>query len=63
MWTTFKVYWICYNTASVVYVAYVLGVSGQEAWGILAPRPGIKPALPALEDKVLTTELPGKSPR
>ena len=28
---------------------------------ILAPRSGIKPALPALEGKVLTTEQPGKS--
>ena len=36
---------------------------GREACGILAPRPGIKPALPALEGKVLTTGLPGKSPR
>ena len=27
---------------------------------ILAPRPGIKPALPALAGEVLTTGLPGK---
>ena len=29
---------------------------------ILAPRPGIEPAPPALEGEVLTTGLPGKSP-
>ena len=34
---------------------------GLEACGILAPWPGIKPAAPALEGKVLTTGLPGKS--
>ena len=34
---------------------------GQEACGILAPQPGIKSAPPALEGKVLTTGLPGKS--
>ena len=34
---------------------------GPEACGILAPRPGIKPAPPALEGEVLTTGLPGKS--
>ena len=35
---------------------------GCEACGILASRPGISPAPPALEDKVLTTGPPGKSP-
>ena len=34
---------------------------GGEACGILAPRPGIEPAPPALEGEVLTTGLPGKS--
>ena len=34
---------------------------GHEACGILAPRPGIEPAPPALEGKVLTTGPPGKS--
>ena len=33
---------------------------GQEACGILAPQPGIKPAPPALEDEVVTTGPPGK---
>ena len=35
---------------------------GPEACGILAPRPGIEPAPPALEGEVLTTGPPGKSP-
>ena len=34
---------------------------GREACGILAPRPGIEPALPALEGEVLTTRPPEKS--
>ena len=34
---------------------------GPKACGILAPRPGIKPAPPALEGEVLTTGLPGRS--
>ena len=34
---------------------------GRETCGILAPQPGIEPATPALEGKVVTTGLPGKS--
>ena len=34
---------------------------GHKACGILAPWPGIEPALPALEGEVLTAGLPGKS--
>ena len=34
---------------------------GLETCGILAPRPEIEPAPPALEGEVLTTGLPGKS--
>ena len=34
---------------------------GGEASGVSAPRSGTKPMLPALEDEVLTTGLPGKS--
>ena len=51
--------WICYNIASV----YVLGGSffDHKAYGILVPRPGIEPTLPALEDNILTTESPGSS--
>ena len=33
---------------------------GREEYGILAPQPGIEP--PAVEGKILTTGLPGKSP-
>ena len=35
---------------------------GYEARRILAPQPGIKPTPPVLEDKVLITGPPGKSP-
>ena len=35
---------------------------GCEACGIIAPQPGIELAPAALEGKVLTTGLPGKSP-
>ena len=34
---------------------------GHEACGILDPWPGMEPALPELEGKVLTTGPPGKS--
>ena len=34
---------------------------GHRAYGILAPRPGIKPAPSALEGEVLTTGPAGKS--
>ena len=34
----------------------------HEAYGILAPQPGIEPVPPALEGGVLTTGPPGKSP-
>ena len=34
---------------------------GLEACGILAPQPGIKPVLPALEDEVLATGPLGQS--
>ena len=36
---------------------------GLEACGILAPCPGIEPALSVLEGGVLTTGPPGKSPQ
>ena len=41
---------------------FVFWFFGHQACGILAPRPGIKPASPALEGEVLNTGLPGKSP-
>ena len=39
----------------------MFGFFGSEACGILAPRPGIEPAPPALQGKVLTTGPQGKS--
>ena len=57
-WDHFEsVYWICYNIASVLYI-YIFD---QEACGILASQPGMEPTPPALEGKLLTTGLPGKS--
>ena len=38
---------------------FVLIFFGCEAYGILAPSPGIEPSAPALEGKILTTGLPG----
>ena len=57
MWTIFflSLYWLCYNTASVLFWFF-----GQEACGILAPQPGIEPEFPALDGEVLTTGPPGK---
>ena len=40
---------------------FMFWFSGCEACGILALWPGIKPAPPAVEGKILTTGLPGKS--
>ena len=39
----------------------MFGFFSSEACGILAPRPGIELAPPALEGEVLTTGPPGKS--
>ena len=41
---------------------YVLDFFGQEACGIFAPRPGVRPAPPALEGEVLTPGPPGGVP-
>ena len=51
-----SLYLICYNIASVLFWFF-----GREACGILVPQQGIKPIPGALEGKVLTTALPGKS--
>ena len=52
MWTIFK-----------VFIDFVtIWFFGHGACGILAPQPGIEPALPALEGNILTTGPPGKSP-
>ena len=46
------VYWpLCFDLC--------FGLLSHKACGILAPRPGIKPASSALESKVLTTGQPG----
>ena len=57
MWTTFKVF---IEFVTLLLLFYVLAF-GCEACGILAPRPGIEPAPPALEGEVPTTGPPGKS--
>ena len=57
IWITFKVYWICYNIASVLY-------SGFSAWKhveSLLPNQGLNLQPPVLEGEVLTTGPPGKS--
>ena len=51
----FNLYWICYDIASVLYFL------GLEVCGILACWPEIESKPPALEGKVLTTRLLGKS--
>ena len=57
MWTIFKVF-----IKLLQYCFYFMfWFFGPEARGTLAPRPGIKPAAPALEGGVSTTGPPGKS--
>ena len=46
---------------TILLLFYVLGFFGPKPCGILAPGPGIEPALPALEPEVLTTGPPGES--
>ena len=57
LWTTFKVF--------IEFVQYCFSFMfrffGLKACEILASQPGIEPSPPALEHKVLTTGLPGKS--
>ena len=61
MWMIFLkcLYGICFNIAAVLFT-YLFW--GQEACGILVPRPGIKLTSPALKGRVLTTGLSGKFP-
>ena len=40
---------------------FMFWIFGHKACGVLALQPGIEPAPPALEGKVLTTGLPGTS--
>ena len=59
MWTIFK--------DSIEFVTLLLlfyvGFFGCKACGILAPQSRIEPTSPALEGRVPTTGLPGKTPR
>ena len=56
MWDHFQsLCWISYNIASILFWFF-----GCVAW-ILAPQPGIKPARPALEGKVVSAGTPGES--
>ena len=50
MWTIKKVF---IEFVTILLLFYVL-IFGQEACGILAPRPGIEPTAPGLEGKVFT---------
>ena len=56
MWTIFKVF---IEFVTLLFLFHVL-VFWCEVCRILAPQPGIEPAPPALEGKVLTTGPPGK---
>ena len=58
MWTIFEVF---IEFITILLLFYVLFCFALKAHEILAPQPGMEPALPALEGKVLTTEQPGKS--
>ena len=58
MWTIFKVF---IEFVTMLLVFFKFWFFGHKACGILGPQPGIETAPPALEDKVLTTGLPGKS--
>ena len=42
---------------------FIIWFCGHMACGVLAPQPETEPTSPALEGKVLTTGLPGSSPR
>ena len=52
VWTIFKVF---IEFVTILLLFYVLFLFGHEAWGILAPPPGIEPIPLALEGEVLTT--------
>ena len=58
MWTIFKVFT---EFVTILLLFYAFWFFRREACEILALRPGIEPAPPALEGEVLTTGLPGKS--
>ena len=53
MWTIFKAF-IEFVTVSFLFYVWVFG---HKACGILSPRPGVKPAHPALEGRRLSLKL------
>ena len=63
MWTVFNVF---IEFVRILFLFYGLGFMAMSHVGSLAPWPGIKPPLPALEGEVLTKEVhqrrPPKSP-
>ena len=60
MWTIFKYYT---EFVTLLLLFYVFGFFGCKACGILAPQSRIEPMSLALEGRVPTTGLPGKTPR
>ena len=64
MWTIFKVFieFVTILLLSFLFTYFFWFLFGREACGILVPEPGIKPASPALEGRVLTTGPPRESP-
>ena len=56
---SFWLHWVFIAGFSLV---AALGLSYPVEYGILAPRPGIKPTSPTWECRFLTTGPPGKSP-
>ena len=59
MWTIFKVFIEFFTTLLLFYVLFCF-VFDHKTWDLSSP-PGIEPASPALEGKVLTTGPPEKS--
>ena len=57
MWTIFKVF---IEFVPTLFLSYVFWFFGLEACAVLASWSGIELTLPALEEEVLTTGLPGK---
>ena len=58
--TIFKVF-IEFVTILLVFYMFFFFFGHDEACGIFVPQPGIELTLPAVEDEVLITGLPGKS--
>ena len=55
-------FWSLIEFITILLLFYFYVFFGHDACGILTPRAGIKPILPALEEEVLTTGPPGRSP-